>query len=223
MPVILGISGSPRKGATEYAVQEALKAAAEIPGIETRFWTVRAKKIQFCTHCDRCIREKRMCCKEDDVKELEQLVLAADGFIVGSPVYDMNITAQLATCFNRLRPIFLVHPGALRNKAAGAITLGGTRHGGQETALISLINFFLMHEMLVCGGTGGCYSGGKVWTRDGLARGAAEDEVGMGTVRGLGRAVAEATMVTALGREAWAAKKAELGLGETGPIRDHEI
>lgn len=223
MPVILGISGSPRKGATEYAVQVALEAASQFPGITTRYWSVRGKKISFCTHCDKCIREKTMCHIQDDVKELEELVLEADGFIIGSPVYDMNITAQLAACFNRLRPIFLVHPGKLRNKVGGAIALGGTRHGGQETALQAIINFYLMHEMLVCGGIGGCYSGGTVWTKDGKAQGAAEDEVGMATVKGLGRAVAEATLVTFWGREAWEKKKAELGITESGPVRDHAI
>ena len=43
MPKILGICGSPRKGATEYAVREALKSAEEIPGITTEFWSVRGK------------------------------------------------------------------------------------------------------------------------------------------------------------------------------------
>ena len=34
---ILGISGSPRKGATQYCVQEALLAESEISGISTKF------------------------------------------------------------------------------------------------------------------------------------------------------------------------------------------
>lgn len=44
MAKILGICGSPRKGATEYAVLEALKEAETIPGIETEYWSVRGKK-----------------------------------------------------------------------------------------------------------------------------------------------------------------------------------
>lgn len=223
MVKILGVSGSPRKGATEYAVQEALKAAQEIPGVTTTFWGVRGKKIAYCVHCDRCIRHKTMCHIQDDLKELEALVLEADGFIIGSPVYDMGITAQLTACFNRLRPIYLVHPGVLKNKVGGGITLGGTRHGGQETALLPILNFFLMHEMLACGGVGGCYSGGTVWTRDLKAKGAMEDQVGMNTVVGLGRAVAEAAVVAALGRRQWAEERARLQIKEAGPVQDHKL
>ncbi|MCK5199470.1 MAG: NAD(P)H-dependent oxidoreductase [Spirochaetales bacterium] len=41
---IVGISGSPRKGSTQYCVQEALRAASEIDGVETKFIDLRAKK-----------------------------------------------------------------------------------------------------------------------------------------------------------------------------------
>ncbi|MEW6622189.1 MAG: flavodoxin family protein [Bacillota bacterium] len=223
MVKILGISGSPRKGATDFAVKKALEAAAEIPGVTTQYWSVKGKKIGYCMHCDKCIREKTMCYIEDDFKELEQLFLDADAYIIGSPVYDMNITAQLTACFNRLRPIYLVHPGVLKNKVGGAISLGGTRHGGQETTLQAIINFYLMHGILVCGGLGGCYSGGTVWTKDGKAQGAADDEVGMNTVLGLGRGVAEAAVVAAIGRREWQVKKAELNLKDADPVQDHAL
>lgn len=70
MAKILGICGSPRKGATEYAVLEALKEAETIPGIETEYWSVRGK-ISPCVHCDACIRKETMYYK-DDIQELEQ-------------------------------------------------------------------------------------------------------------------------------------------------------
>jgi len=219
---ILGISGSPtRRGATDYAVRQALKAAEEVPGVSTTYWSVSGKRIGFCIHCDKCVRQKAMCCIEDDIKSLEPLVLEADGFIIGSPVYDMNISAQLAACFNRLRPMYIVHPGGLKNKVGGAIALGGTRHGGQGTAILAIHDFYLMHEMLVCGGAGGCYSGGTVWTKDGRAKGAEADEIGMNTVRGLGHAVAEATVVAALGRGRWQEEERSLQIKDAGPVRDH--
>lgn len=223
MAKILGICGSPRKGATEYAIQEALQAAAAIPGIETEFWTVRGKKIGYCVHCDRCIKDKTMCIIQDDLKGLEQPFLEADGFIIGSPVYDMGISAQLTAVFNRLRPVYLVHPGALKNKVGGALTTGGTRHGGQEIAIQPILNFYVMHEMLVSGGLGGCYSGGKIWSKDQKAQGAIDDEVGLDTVRRLGRGIAEATLVAALGRTAWAqqAKALNIDIAGKSPLRDH--
>lgn len=219
MVKILGICGSPRVGATEYAVKAALEAAAKYPDVVTEYWSVRGKKIGYCVHCDTCVKKKQMCHIEDDVKQLEELFLEADGIIIGSPVYDMNITAQLAACFNRLRPMYIVHPGKLKNKVGGALVTAGTRHGGQETALSAIINFFLMYEFLVTGGAGGCYNGGTIWSKDNKAQGAIDDVVGMNTVLGVGRAVAEAAIVTKKGREYWASLNFKPD--QTEPIRDH--
>ena len=47
---IVGVSGSPRKGATQYCVQEALLAATEISGISTEFIDLKAKEIHHCIH-----------------------------------------------------------------------------------------------------------------------------------------------------------------------------
>lgn len=223
MAKILGICGSPRKGATEYAVQEALKAAQQIPGTEIDYWSVRGKKIGPCVHCDACIRKETMCIIKDDIQELEQKILEADGFIIGSPVYDMNISAQLTAVFNRLRPMYLVHPGKLQNKVGACITTGGTRYGGQELAKLPIINFFLMHEMLVSGGLGGCYIGGTIWSKDGKAKGAEEDTTGMDTIKRLGLGVAEAVMVSKYGLEKWNWEKEGLSTGqdEKSPLRDH--
>lgn len=223
MAKILGICGSPRKGATEYAVQEALKAAQQIPGIEIDYWSVRGKKIGPCVHCDACIRKGTMCIIKDDIQELEQKILEADGFIIGSPVYDMNISAQLTAVFNRLRPMYLVHPGKLQNKVGACITTGGTRYGGQELAKLPIINFFLMHEMLVSGGLGGCYIGGTIWSKDGKVKGAEEDTTGMDTIKRLGLGVAEAVMVSRYGLEKWNWEKEGLSIGqdEKSPLRDH--
>ena len=88
-----------------------------------------------------------MCIIKDDLQELEKKVLEADAILVGSPVYDMNVTAQLQAVFNRLRPIYLVYPGGLQNKVGAALSTGDTRHGGQELVNTNILNFFLMHEM----------------------------------------------------------------------------
>lgn len=222
MPTILGICGSPREGATAYALREALKAAETVPGITTTFWSVRGKKIANCIHCNKCVRDKEMCFQHDDFDELADLMLKADGYLIASPVYDMGITAQLTACINRTRPMYIVHPGSFKNKVGGAIALGGTRNGGEETAIITLHNFYLMHEVLVCGGLSGCYSGGKVWTQDKKAEGAAADEVGMATVRGTAIAVAQAAAVMAMGREQWKREHGDAD-GEVRVVQDHAL
>ncbi|QQK08392.1 flavodoxin family protein [Miniphocaeibacter halophilus] len=223
MTKILGICGSPRRnGATEYALKRALEVCETYPDIETDYWTVRGKKIGYCIHCDSCIRNKTMCIIKDDLQELEAKILEADGIIIASPVYDMNITAQLATALNRLRPIYLVYSGHLQNKVGGAITTGGTRYGGEETAKSPIINFFLMHEMLVSGGLGGCYIGGTIWSKDQKEQGAIDDTVGIDSVERFAKGLTEAVIVTKAGREIWDKEKVNLKIDDSkSPLRDH--
>jgi multimeric flavodoxin WrbA len=47
---LLGISGSPRLGATDFAVRAALDYAKGKYQVETEYFTVHGKKIGFCIH-----------------------------------------------------------------------------------------------------------------------------------------------------------------------------
>ncbi|QGP90804.1 NADPH-dependent FMN reductase [Neomoorella glycerini] len=198
---LLGLCGSPRKGATEYVLQEALREAATLPGIESELITLRGKRIQPCTGCNYCKSHKTRCHVKDDMQELFDTFIAADAFLVASPVYVMGPTPQLAAFFSRLRPIHHVFPGALRNKAGGAIAVGGTRNGGQEVTVNIIINYLLTRGLVVVGGEIGGYAGGKVWSRDRI-EGVGEDAIGMETVRGLARRVAEVALLLQAGKVA---------------------
>lgn len=190
---ILGVSGSPRKGATRYVVQEALRAAGEIPGVETEFIDLRGKEIHYCIHCNRCIKEQTDYCPpfKDDMYPLYEKLLQADGFIFGSPVYQMSPTALIQAFMNRFRPLGrYISKGHWATRVGGAIAIGGTRHGGQETTLESINNFFFCNGMTVVSGGIFAYNGGSVWSNDKKEEGAKEDEVGLSTARVVGRRVA---------------------------------
>jgi multimeric flavodoxin WrbA len=200
---ILGISGSHRKeGATEYSVKKALEAASTVPNVTTEFVSLRGKKISHCIHCNKCIKDETLCIIKDDFQEVQEMFLNADGYILGSPVYQMNSTPLIQDFCSRLRPTYLVYPGHFANRVGGAITTGGTRHGGQEMALLTLKNVFLTYEILVTGGPGGNYCGASVWSMDKKAAGAEEDLVGMEKVVGLGRRIGEAALILKAGKQA---------------------
>lgn len=200
---LLGLSGSPRKGATEYIVEEALKTAREaFPEIETEMMILRGKKVAPCNGCNYCRRNKTRCRIEDDMQELFERFIAADAYLVASPVYVMGPTPQLAAFFSRLRPVHHVFPGFLRNKVGGAIAVGGTRNGGQEITVNAIINYLLTRGLVVVGGEIGGYAGGKVWSKDRGADGAGEDTVGMETVKGLARKLAEVAVIMKEGKRA---------------------
>lgn len=206
MVKILGVSGSPRKAATEYVVQEALKAISEIPGVETEMITLRGKKIAPCNQCDYCRRNKTWCCIKDDMYDLVTKFVEADAYIVASPVYVYTTTPQLQAFFSRMRALFHVFPGKLRNKFGVAIAVGGTRNGGQEMTVNTIINLLMARGINIVSNEVGGYAGGKVWSKDNKAEGAAEDVVGMETVIKLSKKLAEVALTYKIGSEQLAKK-----------------
>ena len=174
-------------------VQEALLAASEIPEVETESIDLRGKNIHYCIHCNRCIKERTDYCPpfKDDMYPLYEKLFLADGFIFGSPVYQMSPTALLQAFMNRFRPLGrYISKGHWASRVGGAIAVGGTRHGGQETTLESINNFFLCNGMVVVSGGIFAYNGGSVWSNDKKQEGAKEDEIGLNTARVIGRRVA---------------------------------
>jgi multimeric flavodoxin WrbA len=204
---IVGICGSPRKMSTEYSLNVALAAAAEIAGVETELITLRNKKINFCIHCNKCIREESRTCAiyQDDMSGLYDAVYEADGFIIASPVYEMNITAQLAAFFNRFRPTYTIlknNPFYFSSKVGSAIAVGGTRNGGQESTIAAIHGFYHTQGIIPVNGAMGVYSGASVWSQDRGAEGAKDDLTGMENCRRIGLATAKLARTIRLGTKA---------------------
>lgn len=206
MVKILGICGSPRKASTEYTLQRALAGAEAAGEVSTEMITLRGKKLGFCIHCDRCVKEGVDYClvhKDDDMTPLYKPFYEADGYIIASPVYEMNITAQLVTFFNRFRPTYTLlkqDPDYFRYKVGAAIAVGGTRNGGQEHAIDSIHGFYHTQGMMVINGGLGVYAGVSVWSKDRKAAGAEEDTFAMENAEKIGKRVAEAALMVSRGR-----------------------
>ena len=148
---ILGISGSPRDGNTKMMVEEALKAASKIPDVECSQIDLKGK-ISPCIDCDKCPVNppQRHCQLNDKMEKIFPSLIEADGIILGSPVYANTVSAQTKAFMDRCRPI--VREGMLlRYKVGGAIAVGGGRHAGQEKAISTIIDFYLIHGMYPVG------------------------------------------------------------------------
>ena len=191
---LLGISGSPREGATAYAVREALAFAETLGDIETTFISLRGKDIKFCIHCDYCVREKQGCVFEDDVSQIYPSMEEADAWILGTPVYQGTLSGQLKTVLDRCRAIVARDMDALKDKVGAAVAVGGDRGGGQEPAILAIHAFYLANKMIpVSGGPFGANLGGTIWSQDKGAEGAEQDETGMQSVRQTVRRLVELT------------------------------
>ncbi len=190
--LILGICGSPRKQATEFAVQYALKFAAEKYHFDTDFWTVRAKEIKFCIHCDYCIREKKGCVHKDDMQELYPKLESAKFLLLGTPVFQGTLSGQLKTIMDRCRAIIAKDSEVFKNKYGMALAVGGDRSGGQEIAIRSILDFFQQNHIIsLSGGAFGANIGASLWTHDKGKEGVEQDEEGLRSIRKVIKRLAE--------------------------------
>lgn len=179
--MILGISGSPRKMATEHILGEALKMLGE-KGFQTELFTVRAKSLSPCRHCDYCLKNKE-CIVKDDMHKLYPLIREAEGYVIATPVYNGGMSAQTKIVIDRTRATLAADPKALRHKPGMAVAVGGDRMGGQELALQQIHTFYILNGMLpVSGGFFGANLGATFWSRDTL-EGAMKDEEGFRSLR----------------------------------------
>lgn len=194
MVKILGICGSPRKKSSYTALEAALEAAKAQGDVEVEIVELRARKMNPCIHCNKCLRDNSDRCTvfDDDMTELYDKFYEADGVIIASPVYEMSITAQLSTFFSRFRSAWMISvkdPYFFTKKVGAAITVGGTRNGGQEFALQTIVNFYNTQGITICNGGSGIYSGAALWNPgDGSQK--MNDEMGMENARALGKKVA---------------------------------
>jgi multimeric flavodoxin WrbA len=144
---VLGIVCSPRKnGNTEILVSEALKEVRKAGG-ETELILVANKNITPCDGCGACHRDG-ICKIQDDMQLIYEQLELADGIILGTPTYFMNVTAQAKAFMDRTYAILGV--GKLRGKVAAAIVAARRVGAGQVLSL--LYNYFVVHRMIIAAG-----------------------------------------------------------------------
>jgi multimeric flavodoxin WrbA len=188
--MIVGICGSPRKGATEHVLREAL-SMLETAEFSTEFFTVKGKNLGFCTHCDHCLEHKE-CIIKDDMNTVYSLLREATGIIIATPVYNGGVSAQTKTVMDRCRALFAADLDVLKYKVGMAIAVGGDRMGGQEQAIQQIHTFYILNGVIpISGGPFGANLGATFWSKDAL-EGVKEDKEGFRSLRKTIKRFAEA-------------------------------
>jgi len=101
MMKIIGLVGSPRKnGNTDVLLQKALEGA-KAQGSDTETFYLNDLAIRGCQACLGC-KKTGKCVVKDDLAGVFEAIDAADGIILGSPVYFGRFTAQTALFMDRL-------------------------------------------------------------------------------------------------------------------------
>ncbi|MFX1265626.1 MAG: flavodoxin family protein [Promethearchaeota archaeon] len=144
---VIGIVCSNRKGGnTEILVREALSGARE-SGADTDLLRISEVEITPCDGCMIC-HQSGECKIKDDMQEVYEKLLTAEGIILGSPVYFWSVSGQAKTLMDRTYALRYPHH-KLKGKVCGAVVATGRR--GSVNALSAINNFFLGHDMVVTG------------------------------------------------------------------------
>ncbi len=198
---LLGMSGSPRNMSTYRSLEIALSEAAKHEGVETEIVALKGMDIAPCNHCNYCKKHDSLCIIDDDMQQLYPKLKEADAFLFASPVYVMSVTPQLHALFTRMRCLHKLKGGVLRNKLASAISVGGTRHGGQEMTVSAIAHACLTRGIIFVGNEPGNYTGAMVWSKDNGRKGVDDDEIGCESLINVGNRLAEVSLCMKAGVE----------------------
>ena len=146
---VIAICGSPRTGGN---TEEALEIAAgpiRAAGIEVEMVLLAEKSIGPCVACGKCAEGVRCETHQDDLNPIVEKVRAAEGLILGSPVYFGAASGQLTNFYQRLGYISRRKEKFLSRKVGGAVVVG--RRGGLTTTYEQLSLFFTLNDMIQVG------------------------------------------------------------------------
>ena len=188
---VLLVNGSPHpKGCTWTALNEAARQL-EKNGVETTLLQVGSKAVRGCIACGKC-RETGYCIfKDDPVNEGIDLLRAADGIIVGSPVYYAGPNATLCAFLDR---VFFLKAAPYAFKPAACVV--SCRRGGASASFDRLNKYFTIARMPVVAS--------QYWNsiHDNAPEEAAQDAEGLQTMRTLGDNMAWLLKCIAAGKAA---------------------
>ena len=147
MAKVLLLNGSPHaNGCTAAALNEMIKVF-EQEGIETETVHVGNKAIRGCIACGRCESLGR-CVFDDLVNETAPKFEAADGLVVGSPVYYGSPNGTILSFMDRL---FYSTSFSKQMKAGAAVV--SCRRGGNTASFDVLNKYFTISSMPVASST----------------------------------------------------------------------
>ena len=173
---VVGIAGSLRaKSNTLHYVKTALNVL-ERKGFETELISLRGKEIKPCNGCYDCVKKGYCTIKADDFEEILGKMRAAEGLLLGSPVYLSSVVPQMMSLLARATFVAYWNDKFFSGKVGGPITVA--RRAGHNMAFSQLLLWFFINGITVPGST--YWNVGIAGT--GGARDAENDEEGLATV-----------------------------------------
>lgn len=91
-------------------------------GFQTELVYLQEKNIKYCLGCGTCLRESD-CAIDDDMKELRESIKHSNVLILASPVYFLNVSAQMKCFIDRM--LSFGHRPSLRGYGGTIVSYAG--------------------------------------------------------------------------------------------------
>jgi multimeric flavodoxin WrbA len=149
---VIGINGSPRAEGNTATVLKEMAAELAREGIEMEILQVGNRLVRGCQACAACTRNKNERCivTDDIVNEAVQKMKAADGIVLGSPVYFAGIGGTMKCFCDRVFYVSNTNGGLFAGKV-GASVVAVRRSGGSATW--QGLNFYLAISKMTLAGS----------------------------------------------------------------------
>jgi len=197
MMKVLMVNGSPHPNGNTAAALAEMQKVFEAEGVETELLQIGNKAIRGCVACGSC-REKGKCVFDDAVNEAAPIFEAADGLVIGTPVYYASANATVVAFLDRL---FFSASFDKTMKVGASVAVA--RRGGCSATFDELNKYFTISGMPV--------ASSQYWNSvHGLVPGEAmQDAEGLQTMRTLAKNMTFLMKSIALGKEKFGLPKAE--------------
>ena len=145
---VIAINGSPKEAGNTYHALKIVTDELEKQEIETEIIHVGNKNIRGCIACGGCAKNKNEKCVIDDyVNEAIQKLKAADGIIIGSPVYYASMAGTMKCFLDRAFYVAGANGGLYRHKVGASVV--AVRRSGEVATFDHLNHYFTLAEMFL--------------------------------------------------------------------------
>ena len=141
---VLLVNGNPHSEGCTYTALSEVAGALEKNGVKTEMFQIGTKPIQGCIACGTCNKAAKCAFNDDIYNELRDKILAADGVVIGSPVYYSGANGALCALLDR---VFYSSSVNFAHKAAACVV--SCRRGGAASAFDRLNKYFTISQMHV--------------------------------------------------------------------------
>lgn len=150
---VVAFNGSPRTHGNTAAIIKLVFSELEKQGIETELVQVGGILKQGCTGCNYCHKNKSASCviTNDPLNEWIEKIAAADGIILGSPVYFNDVTSEMKAFIDRAGYVARANDRMYKHKIGAAVV--AVRRNGAVHALDTMFHFLSNMQMFIVGGS----------------------------------------------------------------------